>query len=81
MRCAGPVLQPGLCGSSTVGYSRAVIMKLLCWASLITGEQRAPVWASKWHHMFSQTNRLNKCHLPIQDALCSVSGNQSLALL
>lgn len=30
MRCAGPVLQPGLGGSSTVGYSRVVIMKQLC---------------------------------------------------
>lgn len=30
MRCAGPVLEPGLGGSSTVGYSRAVIMKQLC---------------------------------------------------
>lgn len=27
---AGAVLQPGLGGSSTVGYSRAVIMKQLC---------------------------------------------------
>lgn len=56
-------------------------MSRLCWASLITGEQRAPVWASKWHHMFSQTNWLSKCHLPIQDALSCVSGNQSLTLI
>lgn len=62
------------------GYHEAV-MQPLCRASLITGEQRAPVWASKWHHMFSQTNRLNKCHLPIQDALRCVPGNQSLTLI
>lgn len=33
MRYAGPVQQPGLGGSSTVGYSRAVIMKQLCSSS------------------------------------------------
>lgn len=30
MWCAASVLQPGLGGSSTVGYSRVVIMKQLC---------------------------------------------------
>lgn len=30
---AGPVLQPGLGGGSTVGYSRAVIIKQLCSSS------------------------------------------------
>lgn len=41
-------------------------------AIVITAEQHAPAWAFKWHHMFSQTSRLNTWHLPIKDALCCV---------
>jgi len=56
---------------STAAGPVVSVMELLCWAGLITGEQRAPVWASKWRHMFSQTNRLNETPFTlIQDAPC-----------